>query len=62
MFALATWIGLAIATAASDTLDAGRFWLLTIVIAAFYGISRGLAKAHTPSASWDPREELFHNE
>jgi hypothetical protein len=57
VLALTAWIGLAITAAASDALDARTFWLLSVAIAALYAVSRGFAKAHTPSSAGDPREQ-----
>jgi hypothetical protein len=57
VLAAAAWVALLLTTLATDSLDAGGFMLLTVAIAAGYMLSRGFAKARTPSEAWDPREE-----
>ena len=56
--ALLTIIGLAIAAATDDSIDAQLFWTLTTAIVAFYMLSRGIAKSGTKSRAGDPREHL----
>jgi hypothetical protein len=58
VLALAAWVALMLTTIATDSIDAVGFWLLSVAIAAGYMLSRGFAKAHAASESWDPREEL----
>jgi hypothetical protein len=58
ILALAAWVALMLTTIATDSIDAVGFWFLSVAIAAGYMVSRGLAKAHAGSGSWDPREEL----
>jgi hypothetical protein len=54
-------IALAITAAASDSIDAWRFWLLTTAITVGYLLSRGIAKCGTKSHASDPREQLNLN-
>jgi hypothetical protein len=54
-------IALAITAAASDSIDAWRFWLLTTGITSAYLLSRGIAKSGTRSNASDPREQLNVN-
>ena len=58
VLAFAAWVALLLTTLATDSLDAPLFLLLTVALAAGYMLSRGFAKAHTPSGAWDPRDEL----
>jgi uncharacterized protein (TIGR02271 family) len=58
ILAFAGWLALLLTTLATDALDAWTFFLLTVAIAVGYMLSRGAAKAHTPSHAWDPRDEL----
>ncbi|HEY0416058.1 MAG TPA: hypothetical protein VGC78_06700 [Gaiellaceae bacterium] len=51
-------VALAITAAASDTIDAWRFWLLATGITCAYLLSRGIAKSGTRSNATDPREQL----
>ena len=54
-------IGLAalvITTLVDDSIDAWRFWLLTVPLLGLYMLSRGIAKSGTRSRSFDLREEL----
>jgi hypothetical protein len=57
VLAFLAWIALLLTTLAIDSIDASLFSLLTVAIAAGYMLSRGFAKANTPSAAWDPRED-----
>jgi len=61
LFPLLAWFGLLITTLVNDTIDARRFWELTVALLVAYMLSRGIAKSGTKSRSWDPREdpELF---
>ena len=59
--ALLAVIALAITAAASDSIDAWRFWMLTTAITAAYLLSRGIAKCGTKSNASDPREQLNLN-
>jgi hypothetical protein len=58
-FALAflAWVALLITSVSTDSVDAWAFSFLSIAIATGYIVSRGFAKANTPSRGWDPREE-----
>ena len=51
------WMGLLITTLVDDTIDARRFWYLTVALLIGYMLSRGIAKSGTKSRSWDPRED-----
>jgi hypothetical protein len=51
-------MGLGIAAGSSDDVDARLFWILATAAAAFYMLSRGIAKSGTRSRAWDPREDL----
>ena len=51
-------IALGITAAASESVDARLFWIITSVFVAAYVVSRGLAKAGTRSRAYDPREDL----
>ena len=53
-------VGLAIAAATTEGVDARLFWGLATVAVALYVFSRGFAKARTGSRAYDPREELFN--
>jgi hypothetical protein len=55
-------LGLLITTLTSDSVDARMFWLLTAALATVYALSRGFAKAGSPSHSFDPREEWLGGE
>jgi hypothetical protein len=59
--ALLAVLALAITAAASDSIDAWRFWLLTTGITSAYLLSRGIAKSGTRSNASDPREQLNMN-
>jgi hypothetical protein len=54
-------LALAITAAASDSIDAWRFWLLTTGITSAYLLSRGIAKSGTRSNASDPREQMNVN-
>ena len=54
-------LALAITAAASESIDAWRFWLLATVITSAYLLSRGIAKSGTKSNASDPREQLNIN-
>jgi hypothetical protein len=54
---LLAWFGLLITTLTNDTIDARRFWELTVALLIGYMLSRGIAKSGTKSRSWDPRED-----
>jgi hypothetical protein len=47
---------LAVTAASSDSFDAQVAWPLAVAIVAAFVFGRGLAKAGSPSRSWDPRE------
>jgi uncharacterized protein (TIGR02271 family) len=47
-----------VASWAADLLGAWQTWILVAAVATGYVLSRGLAKAHTPSHARDPRERL----
>ena len=51
-------MGLGIAAATDDSIDARLFWILATTATVFYMVSRGLAKAGTRSRAWDPREDI----
>jgi hypothetical protein len=55
-------LGLLITTLTSDSVDARMFWLLTAALATVYALSRGFAKAGSPSHTYDPREEWLGGE
>jgi hypothetical protein len=57
LFPLLAWLGLLITTLVNDTIDARRFWELTVALLIGYMLSRGIAKSGTKSRSWDPRED-----
>jgi len=57
VFPLLAWFGLLITTLVNDTIDARRFWELTVALLIGYMLSRGIAKSGTKSRSWDPRED-----
>jgi len=57
LFPLLAWFGLLITTLVNDTIDARRFWELTVALLIGYMLSRGIAKSGTKSRSWDPRED-----
>jgi hypothetical protein len=57
LFPLLAWFGLLITTLSNDTIDARRFWELTVALLIGYMLSRGIAKSGTKSRSWDPRED-----
>jgi hypothetical protein len=57
LFALVAWLALLITSVSTDSVDAWSFSLLSIAIATGYMVSRGFAKANTPSRGWDPRED-----
>jgi hypothetical protein len=57
VFPFLAWIGLLITTLTNDTIDARRFWELTVALLIGYMLSRGIAKSGTKSRSWDPRED-----
>ena len=52
-------VGLAIAAATTDDVDARLFWGLVTAAVALYAFSRGFAKARTGSRAYDPREQLL---
>jgi len=52
-------VGLAIAAATTDAVDARLFWGLSTAAVALYTFSRGFAKARTGSRAYDPREAMF---
>ncbi len=54
-------VALAITAAASATIDAWRFWLMTTAITCAYLLSRGIAKSGTRSNASDPREQMQLN-
>ena len=54
---LLAWLGLLITTLVNDTIDARRFWYMTVALLIGYMLSRGIAKSGTKSRSWDPRED-----
>jgi hypothetical protein len=54
-------LALAITAAASESIDAWRFWLLTTAITVGYLLSRGIAKCGTKSNASDPREQMQLN-
>jgi hypothetical protein len=56
VLAFLAWLALLLTSLATDSVDAWAFSLLTVAIAAGYMVSRGFAKANTPSPAWDPRE------
>jgi hypothetical protein len=56
--ALVAVVALAITAAASESIDAWRFWLLTTGITCAYLLSRGIAKSGTRSNASDPREQM----
>jgi len=49
VLALAAWVALLLTTVATDSVDATTFWILSVAIAAGYMLSRGAAKARTPT-------------
>jgi hypothetical protein len=51
-------MGLGIAAATDDSIDAQMFWILATAATAFYMLSRGIAKAGTRSRAYDPREDV----
>lgn len=51
-------MGLGIAAATDDSIQAPLFWILATAITAFYMLSRGLAKAGARSRAYDPREDI----
>jgi hypothetical protein len=55
--AFVAWLALLITSVSTDSVDAWAFSLLSIAIATGYMVSRGFAKANTPSRGWDPRED-----
>jgi hypothetical protein len=57
VLSLLAWFGLLITTLVNDTIDARRFWELTVALLIGYMLSRGIAKSGTKSRSWDPRED-----
>ena len=57
LFPLLAWFGLLITTLTNDSIDARRFWELTVALLIGYMLSRGIAKSGTKSRSWDPRED-----
>jgi hypothetical protein len=57
VLAFLAWLALMLTSLATDSVDAWTFSLLTIAIAVGYMVSRGFAKANTPSRAWDPRED-----
>jgi hypothetical protein len=54
-------LAMAITAAASESIDAWRFWLLASVITSAYMLSRGIAKSGTRSNASDPREQMDLN-
>jgi hypothetical protein len=56
LLAFIAWIALLITSVSTDSVDEWSFSLLSIAIATGYMLSRGFAKANTPSRGWDPRE------
>jgi hypothetical protein len=52
-------IALGITAAAMDIVNARLTWILTAAMVVGYVVSRGLAKAGTPSPSTDPREQML---
>jgi hypothetical protein len=57
VLAFIAWLALLITSVSTDSVDAWSFSLLSIAIATGYMLSRGFAKANTPSRGWDPRED-----
>jgi hypothetical protein len=57
VLAFAAWLALLLTSLATDSVDAWAFSLLSVAIATGYMLSRGFAKANTPSQAGDPREE-----
>jgi hypothetical protein len=57
VLAFVAWLALLITSVSTDSVDAWSFSLLSIAIATGYMVSRGFAKANTPSRGWDPRED-----
>ena len=57
LLAILAWLALLITSVSTDSVDAWSFSLLSIAIATGYMVSRGFAKANTPSRGWDPRED-----
>ncbi len=51
-------MGLGIAAASSDEIDARLFWILATIATVGYMLSRGIAKSGTRSRAHDPREDL----
>ena len=51
-------LGLGIAAATDDSIDARLFWILATAATAFYMLSRGMAKAGAKSRAYDPREDI----
>ena len=51
-------MGLGIAAATSDTIDARFFWIATTAATVGYMLSRGIAKAGSRSRAYDPREDV----
>ena len=51
-------MGLGIAAATDDQIDARWFWILATAAASFYMLSRGIAKSGTRSRAHDPREDI----
>lgn len=57
LLAFLAWLALLLTSLGTDSVDAWSFSLLSIAIATGYMLSRGFAKANTPSRGWDPRED-----
>ena len=57
LLAFIAWIALLITSVSTDSVDEWSFSLLSIAIVTGYMLSRGFAKANTPSRGWDPRED-----
>jgi hypothetical protein len=57
LLAFLAWLALLLTSLGTDSVDAWSFSLLSIAIATGYMVSRGFAKANTPSRGWDPRED-----
>ena len=55
---IAAVLGLAVTAASSESLDSGLVWPLATGIVGGFVLSRGFAKAHAPSTTWDPRETM----
>ncbi|MDX6407156.1 MAG: hypothetical protein QOE13_227 [Gaiellaceae bacterium] len=57
VLAFVAWLALLLTSLATDSVDAWTFSFLSIAIATGYMVSRGFAKANSPSRGFDPRED-----